>query len=52
MAQIAKHLRPLTWIAKALLYLPQSWAEKLGPAFRMFLVERRVSSLIQSTIGF
>lgn len=43
LAQIAKHLRFLTWIAEALLCLPQSLAERLGSSLRMFLVERRVS---------
>jgi hypothetical protein len=49
MAQIAKHLRFLTWIAKALLCLPESLAEKLGSGFHMFLLERRVGLSANST---
>ena len=43
MAQVAKHLRPLSWIAAAMLFLPESIIGKLGPGFHMFLVERKVS---------
>jgi hypothetical protein len=42
MAQIAKHLRFLTWIVKAFLCLPESITEKMGATLRMFLIERRV----------
>jgi hypothetical protein len=42
MAQIAKHLRFLTWIVKVLLWFPESIAERMGSTLRMFLVERRV----------
>jgi hypothetical protein len=46
MAQIAKHLRFLTWIVKAFLCLPESITEKMGATLRMFLIERRVRSSI------
>jgi hypothetical protein len=46
MAQIAKHLRFLTWIVKALLWLPESITEKMGSTLRMFLIERRVCTLL------
>jgi hypothetical protein len=45
MAQIAKHLRFLSWITKLLLTLPERMSAQLGSTFRMFLVERRVRFL-------
>ncbi|QLI70047.1 Cytochrome P450 monooxygenase sdnE [Metarhizium brunneum] len=41
LAQIAKHIRLLGWLVTAMLALPESILVRCGPAFEMFLTERK-----------
>ncbi|KAK4067258.1 uncharacterized protein Triagg1_7701 [Trichoderma aggressivum f. europaeum] len=47
LAQIAKHVQLLRWMAKAMLALPESVLVKCGSTFEMFLVERKIDDLQQ-----
>jgi hypothetical protein len=46
LAQIAKHIRFLGWIAKAMLALPESILVRCGSTFEMFLTERKVRNAL------